>query len=175
MGLLKVLPKWFAKGMYLCGAGSIAFTLMGSLVFVMLSTNNYPGGVALEGLKLHLESCMETEQIHAQKWEDIHVHIDVAAAMTGVSLFGQRHASYRYLNEEVGAYGSPFRIDKSGYEEENTIKGTYEAHTHLLTERQSVEGYHTIDAIPGYPRLDVRNFRIATQDAIYILERDGWQ
>ncbi|EED92355.1 dolichyl-phosphate-mannose-glycolipid alpha-mannosyltransferase, partial [Thalassiosira pseudonana CCMP1335] len=80
--------QWVCKGMYLCGVGCIALSMLGSLIFLRLSTDNYPGGVALEQLEQH--------GIH---WENVHVHVDVAAAMTGVSLFGQRQI--------------PFRIDKS--------------------------------------------------------------
>ena len=45
--------------------------------------------------------------------------------------------------------------------------------THILTDHQ-LHGYHVINAIRGHPRPDLRNFRIDTQDAIYILEMDGW-
>jgi len=181
---------WVATGMYLCGIGAIACTMMGNLLFIRLSKENYPGGVALERLRLHLDTSIplqpssslgisrnvqENKQRQSPKWENVHVHIDVATAMTGVSLFGQRYASRRYLNGEREVLEGPFSIEKSGYEEENSRKGTSTIYTHLLTEQQLVDGYHVIDAIPGYPRLDMRNFRIVTQDAIFILERDGWQ
>ena len=158
------------RGIYLCGLGSIACTLLGSMIFMNISKENYPGGVALERLRHHLE------QECSEKWNTIHVHVDVASAMTGVSLFGQRYISYRHLNREEDVYEGPFRIDKSGYEEENSNKGSTEiaSFTHLVTEQRSVEGYHVIDTIQGHPRLDIRNFRIETQDAIYIQERDEY-
>jgi len=155
---------------YLCGLGSIACTLMGSMIFMNISKENYPSGVALERLRHHLE------QETSEKWNTIHVHVDVASAMTGVSLFGQRHISYRYLNREEDVYEGPFRIGKSGYEEENSNTGSTEMtlFTHLVTEQGLVEGYHVIDTVQGHPRLDIRNFRIETQDAIYIQERNGY-
>ena len=158
------------RGIYLCGLGSIACTLTGSMIFMKLSKENYPGGVALERLRHHLE------QETSEKWNTIHVHVDVASAMTGVSLFGQRYISYRYLNKEENVYEGPFHISKSGYEEENSNTGSTEMtlFTHLVTEQGSVEGYHMIDTIQGHPRLDIRNFRIETQDAIYIQEKDGY-
>jgi hypothetical protein len=63
-----------------------------SLLFLSLSIENYPGGVALERLENHFETTMEinTQQQRAPKWEDDRIRIDVAAAMTGVSLFGQK-------------------------------------------------------------------------------------
>jgi alpha-1,6-mannosyltransferase len=158
--------QWVCKGMYLCGVGCIVLSMLGSLIFLRLSTDNYPGGVALERLRRHLNlaipssTSVELEQ-HGIHWENVHVHVDVAAAMTGVSLFGQRQI--------------PFRIDKSGYEEQNQVKGDESStFTHLLTETQTVNGYHVVDVIKGHPRLDAKNLRIATQDAIYVLERDDW-
>mmetsp|Transcript_8559 Transcript_8559/g.18517 ORF Transcript_8559/g.18517 Transcript_8559/m.18517 type:complete len:289 (-) Transcript_8559:25-891(-) len=177
-GLENTKPHWVAKGMYLCGLGAIACTMLGNLVFVRLSKENYPGGVALERLKVHLETSiplqpLEDRKRQSPKWEDVLVHIDVAAAMTGVSLFGQRHASHRRLHKNGDAFEGTFGIEKSGYEKENSIRGSM-VYTHLLTEEQSKDGYHVIDAIPGYPRLDMRNFQIATRDAIFIMEKDGW-
>ena len=163
-----------ARGMYLCGAGALIVTLLGSMIFVRLSRENYPGGVALDHLKHYLETSLPPDE-QSTKWQDVHVHIDVAAAMTGVSLFGQRYVSYRYLdeNEQVP---EAFRIDKSGYEEENSLRGAPSmVFTHLLTESQQVSGYHVVETIQGHPRIDIRNFRIETQDAIYIMERDGWR
>ena len=167
--------------MYVCGIGAVTCSLLGSMIFVRLSRENYPGGVALERLRRHLDSQITInpsslqslgKQRQSSRWEDVHVHIDVAAAMTGVSLFGQRHASHRYLDVEQAVYECPFRIEKSGYEEENSAKGTSLVFTHLLTEQQRVKGYHVIDSIPGHPRLDLRNYRVETRDAIHILERD---
>ena len=165
---------WLNKGMWLCGIGAIALTMIGSVIFLRLSMENYPGGEALNRLRRHLDASVVSsanKQQRSPKWEDVHVHVDVAAAMTGVSLFGQRYAAQRYLDE------SPFRIEKSGYEEENQVSGIYEftnRFTHLLTEEQFVDGYHMIDVVQGYPRLDFRNFGIATRNATYLLEKDGW-
>ena len=158
-------PLLISRGMYLCGMGAIAGTMLGNMIFVRISKENYPGGVALERLRNHLETSIPSQ---SSKWGTVHVHIDVASAMTGVSLFGQRYVSHRHSEKEA------FRIDKSGYEEENSTKGSSVIYTHLLTEQQVVKGYHTVDSIPGHPRLDVRNYRIETHDAIYILEKDGW-
>ena len=68
----------------------------------------------------------------------------------------------------------PFRIEKSGYENGNSFWDSSVVFTHLLTEHQHVEGYHVIDTILGHPRLDLRNVRIDTKEAIYIMERDSW-
>jgi len=170
---------WTGFFMWLCGIGTILTTMIGSQLFIRLSMENYPGGEALNRLRRHLDSSIPSSRttIHSinlqntPKWEDVRVHVDVAAAMTGVSLFGQRHASRRY------DYESPFPIEKSGYEDENQLEGNSKRtkkFTHLLSEEQNVDGYHLVDVVKGYPRFDFKNFRIDTRNATYILESDDW-
>lgn len=188
-------PSLIARGMYLCGIGAIACTMLGSMMFVMLSAKNYPGGDALALLRQHLEASLPSPstQSHGlpssslgisrniaenkrriRTWENVYVHIDVAAAMTGVSLYGQRHASHRSLDGDNEVPEGPFRIDKSGFEELNSIMNTDTAYTHLVTEQESVRGYHIVGTIQGHPRLDLRRLRIATEDALFVLQQDGW-
>ena len=155
--------SFVANGLYVCGLMTVVVTMIGSLLFLRLSMDNYPGGVALERLKDHFGTTTETKtQQRASKWEDVHVHIDVAAAMTGISLFGQRSVTHHY----------PIQMSKSGYEAENNANDPSRSYTHLLSEEQSVNGYHVVDTIEGFPSLDKRNRRVDTQPAIYILERD---
>ncbi len=187
------IPLLVARGMYLCGVATIACTLLGSLVFIRMSKENYPGGAALSRLKQYLDaripmpssmpqlqtslgmshSLTANNELQFTKWEDVSVHVDVAAAMTGVSLFGQRHASHRWV-DRGGMKEGPFHIEKSGYEDENNVRDSSLIFTHLLTEHQQVEGYHNIDTILGHPQCDFNNFRIDVKEAIFILERDGW-
>ena len=173
---LQARSSWDVKLMFICGMGSIFLTSLASLVFLRMSIENYPGGDALMRLRSHLLDTIPIQKDSKSDWNDVRVHVDVAAAMTGVSLFGQRHASIRQVGEG-DTYEGPFKIDKSGYEEVNNLKD--EAHlnsfTHLLTERTPVDGYHLIDVAKGYPRLDIRNYRVATQNAIFVYERDGWR
>ena len=156
--------NFISKGVYVCGLMTVVITMIGSLLFLRLSMENYPGGTALEHLKNHFEATSEISGHHARKWQDVHVHIDVAAAMTGVSLFGQRSVTDLY----------PIQISKSGYEAENVSKDPSRSYTHLLSEEQSVRGYHIVDTIEGFPRLDKRNLRIVTNPAIHIFEKNGW-
>ncbi len=155
---------FISKGFHVGGLIAVLVTMVGSLLFLRLSLENYPGGAALEHLKNHFSVAAETSTQQAPNWEDVHVHIDVAAAMTGVSLFGQRSITTLY----------PIQMSKSGYEAENDANDPSRSYTHLLSEEQSVRGYHIVDTIEGFPSLDKRNLRIVTNPAIHILERDGW-
>lgn len=126
----------------------LLLTLMASLTFAHISKHNYPGGHAMRSLKDHLS--MNKGQIYK-------VHIDVASAMTGVSLFEQR------------AFPSVI-FDKAGYEKQAFSRGK-DQYTHLLSEDAEVAGFQILSTSPGRPRLDLRRRQIVTEDAIYILGR----
>ncbi|ETW10429.1 hypothetical protein, variant [Aphanomyces invadans] len=82
--------------------GSIVLTLAGSVVFTLASHANYPGGVAFQ----RLHELTSTVQ-HIPKT----VHIDVAAAMTGVSRFGEQSSTWTYVKTEgfnTTAHFAPF-------------------------------------------------------------------
>ena len=175
------LTRYITGLMYFGGAGALAATLIGSLLFTRLSSFNYPGGEALVRLRWHLEQSIPIQQSASEEMnkmarEGVHLHVDVAAAMTGVSLFSQKYASNLILRDEKGEPSSvPFRVDKSGYEEANSSSGKLTEFTHLLTEQRQVGGFSMVEAIKGHPRLDIRARRIATEEAIYIHERNGWK
>ena len=139
----------------LCGIGCVIVSLVGSSVFLVVSRWNYPGGHALNILQNYVE---ESQSIDSHK---VSVHIDVASAMSGVSLFGQRAAG--------------FTSAKSGYEKENELgsSSSLRTHTHLLSEKDHIKGFRTVGVAQGYPRIDPRQLRVVTDDAIYVLERDN--
>jgi alpha-1,6-mannosyltransferase len=147
-----------AKLAFLGGVGALLVTLLGSMVFLQVSRHNYPGGQALELITKHLEENADGSAAAVRVW------IDVASAMSGVSLFGQRDALYR-TGVQIW--------DKAGYEDENTVH-SLEGYTHLLSEDKGVQGFHVVDVAQGHPRLDLPGASIVTEDAIYVLERDGW-
>jgi len=103
--------KWQAL-LSLAAAGHLLANLVISCFLLTVSHANYPGGVALA--KLH-----QLEPADA----NVTVHIDVAAAQTGVSRFGQFNQHWRY--------------DKT----ENLRAGSRELRmfTHLIVEAKSVQ------------------------------------
>eukprot|EP00527_Entomoneis_sp_CCMP2396_P006986 CAMPEP_0198155850 /NCGR_PEP_ID=MMETSP1443-20131203/69350_1 /TAXON_ID=186043 /ORGANISM="Entomoneis sp., Strain CCMP2396" /LENGTH=178 /DNA_ID=CAMNT_0043822615 /DNA_START=1016 /DNA_END=1549 /DNA_ORIENTATION=+ len=144
--------------------GALFVTFVSSLCFVAVSHSNYPGGDALYALSQHVHQLVTENP--ALKTRPIKVYIDVASAMSGVSLFGQRAAS-----NEGGASSS---FHKSGYEEENAILApSWSSFTYLLTEEKELgnDEFREVKAIQGNPWLDLRRVRIGTRESIYIRER----
>eukprot|EP00978_Attheya_sp_CCMP212_P006671 scaffold15486_cov53-Attheya_sp.AAC.6 len=139
------IRSWWALCVWVGGMMALLVTAMGSLLFLAVSTQNYPG-----------------------------------AAMSGVSLFGQREASFSSVSSTTTTATTTWTFTKSGYEAEHQDQGplssdnSTSSFTHLLTEESHVDGFRTIGIAPGQPRIDFRNRRISTRDTIYILERTDY-
>jgi alpha-1,6-mannosyltransferase len=160
--------SWVARLAFACGVLCILLTLAASLAFVAVSRWNYPGGDALLRLSDYMQDYSPSDT--SETTSSVHVHIDVASAMSGVSLFGQRAA-------HTSTPGVSWMFDKGGYENEHALgSDDYSKFTHLLSETRDVSpDFQVVDTIQGTPRLDIRRARVVTQDTIYILERSGWQ
>nr|CAG4642455.1 EOG090X04MD [Evadne anonyx] len=104
--------KWRAL-LALGAAGHLLANLVMSCFLLTVSHANYPGGVALA--KLH-----QLEPAEA----NVTVHIDVAAAQTGVSRFGQFHQHWRHF--------PPFNSFQNRLE-------ILRMFTHLIVEAKSVQ------------------------------------
>ena len=181
-----VMARVAFVGLVLCLVG----TLVGTLLFVHVSRHNYPGGDALELLIQHVENQVETIRnsnltvVHdnptlaamsAQPLLQAQVYIDVAAAMSGVSLFGQRAAQQRTAGMVQ------WNFVKEGYEAENALSShssKWSNFTHLVTEDSNL--VKNKDA-PEF-RLVATSQRLVGPglfsrqwiDAMYVFERDGW-
>ena len=200
------LQSWIiARFAYCCGLLSLLVTLIGSIIFVAVSMKNYPGGYALTKLVEHVVSLQhqqEQQQMATTTSQPVVVHVDVASAMSGVSLFGQRTATWCTTSSHSS--NIEWIFDKAGYEEENRLLDEKEKErslnrdgssddedivasgaaalssrfSHILTEDPTKlamsNHYHILHVIQGLPRLDIRHGRIMTEDAIYILERNDW-
>ncbi|EQC35537.1 hypothetical protein SDRG_06828 [Saprolegnia diclina VS20] len=127
----------------LCVALCLVITALCSVVFTLASHANYPGGVAFA--KLHA-----LQQMRATK--PMHVHIDVAAAMTGVSRFGEQYSAWTYHKTEgITDFG---------------------AFDYLVTETPSREGFSTLAVVETFDRIDVRRLQLVHRPYIYVLARD---
>lgn len=143
---------------YFGGICAILLSFVASMVFVQVSKLNYPGGQALRLLSRQLSnSSLETRK-------HISIFIDVASAMTGVSLFGQR-----YLLDNI-----PDRtqciIHKAGYEMDNTIDDELDnlKFDFILSEKRNMEGFEIIHTVNGHPWIDWRNVAIGSKTAIFV-------
>ena len=150
----------------------LSFTMSG--VFVAVSRLNYPGGSALHTLKERIYQTSLFDNSIEQQSPQVHVHIDVASAMTGVSLFGQRSAQ---LSNPKGSW----IFAKDGYEMINSKPDNvnWSIYTHLLSESADIAHsdesiFAVVGVAQGNPRIDIRRGTVATNDAIYILERKNW-
>ena len=182
-----------------CGILCILLTFVGSSVFVSVSKQNYPGGVALQQLtdhivkaannvrKHHLQQAEEGQSGQEEMLMKVNVHIDNAAAMSGVSLFGQRAAQEATAaasssSSSPGGVKVEWTFSKDGYEQEHSIATTkhhlddYEQFTHLLSEDRNISpSFVVVRTIEGNPRISISEMKIVTQPTIYVLERrNGW-
>jgi uncharacterized membrane protein YhaH (DUF805 family) len=160
---------------YMAAIVAIILSFMASVVFVAISRWNYPGGIALQIVKGRVNDAAKLGIVVERPVPQVHVHIDVASAMTGVNLFGQRSA-------QLSNPAIDWTFDKDGYEIENSIDNEavdWGVFTHLLTESvdlaQNNGGkFEVVGVARGNPRLDIRRGAIVTSDAIYVLERKDW-
>ena len=161
-----------------CGLLCLILTLCGSLAFVAVSKSNYSGGDALRELSLHVQnvassSSSNDDDVSKNNLSPIYVHVDVAAAMSGVSLFGQRAAAQTVTSPSI-----EWKFSKDGYEEGMSVgqDDGYEQFTHLLSEDPNISPsiFNVIHTQQGKPRLSLRERKIVTEETIFILERRNW-
>lgn len=140
------------------GICTVILSLVGSFFFVTVSSKNYPGGHAFNALMQSIDKLpheAKTDEISSS----LDVYVDVASAMTGVSLFGQKALT------QICPRCS---INKEGYESSNReFKHTFD---YIVAEESDIDGYEVIQAIPGNPKLNFKRLRIDTKDAIFILK-----
>ncbi|CAI5722013.1 unnamed protein product [Hyaloperonospora brassicae] len=92
VGLAKLYRKKSKVRFAFAGAiGCLFLSCVGTLFFLMAATSNYPGGEAF----MHLHQAFKSERgMHRS------VHVDVPAAMTGVSRFGEEFSAWGYSKDE---------------------------------------------------------------------------
>lgn len=152
--------KWrsfVSLGIKLITVGGLLSNCLVTGLLLLISHNNYPGGVALQRLHKLLDN--DTEPCH--------VHISVAAAQTGISRFGEVNPLWRYSKTEGLMEGSPEML----------------VFSHLLTEPpcSKMERSHLLlDKVEGFDRMafDLKRFPFVfpvMSTKICILERRNWR
>jgi hypothetical protein len=156
---------------YVMAIGALVLSFMASCTFVAISRWNYPGGDALRMLSERLRHAGTIVTPSAK----VKVHIDVASAMTGVNLFGQRAA-------QLSNPSFNWTFVKAGYEQTNAVTSDvdWSVYSHLLTESDELAQadeslFYVVGVAQGNPRLDLRRVKIVTSDAIFVLERNDWK
>lgn len=144
-----------------------------SILFTKASFDNYPGGRALFSLlRKHLPqepigSCAN----HSQTHQSIKVHIDVAAAMTGVSRFSQEPFATPSIAQLRGADKAMIIYSKT----EGLT--SFEEFDWLLTEDPQHYGKHEFfeikDSFPGFSHISLskHGIKFILKPNIYILKR----
>lgn len=156
---------------FVCGILAMLGTLFGNGLYVMVSEGNYPGGEVLEQAIRRAETHTSSGTSGSASKLEARVYIDVAAAQTGVSLFGQRAARQR-------TPWIDWTFEKAGYEPENQVAGTanWSKYTHLLTENRELAAGHdefmAAFVAKGKPRWYLSQTEVG--DSMYLLERTGW-
>ncbi|KAL7579930.1 hypothetical protein ACA910_004930 [Epithemia clementina (nom. ined.)] len=175
-------PSMLARLSLVACIMALLLTWLASLCFVAVSRSNYPGGDALLELPNHVipKPYVAFSSHHVDEKEfkaTATVYIGVAAAMSGVSLFGQRAATLAGQKN-----GVVIVFEKAGYEEDNAIplndllisssSAAFARFTHLLTEDETIGGdnFRTVLAVQGHPWLNWRRARIQTSNALYFRE-----
>ncbi|KAF9203293.1 dolichyl-P-Man:Man(7)GlcNAc(2)-PP-dolichol alpha-1,6-mannosyltransferase [Haplosporangium sp. Z 27] len=113
--------------------GALGLNFLSSVAQSLISSQNYPGGVALQ--RLH--------ELELHHFNAAHVHIDGAAAETGCSRFG-----------EIGTLVTPNHWTYSK-DESHTTHQDYLHYTHLLTSQPEFHkhDFEIIEQIDGYAGL----------------------
>ena len=149
-------PSAFYRLLYFfCFCGILASAMI-SRTFALLSYRNYPGGDAMNRL---------VDYVRRQKPTGlVRVYIDVASAMSGVSLYSQQYA-------QESTPGVQWEFFKEGYETQNQID-SYDDFDFFLSEKSDVlPGYDVIQVAQGNPRLEWREWHISTENAVYVLQK----
>eukprot|EP00002_Diphylleia_rotans_P020171 TRINITY_DN3912_c0_g1_i2.p1 TRINITY_DN3912_c0_g1~~TRINITY_DN3912_c0_g1_i2.p1 ORF type:complete len:485 (+),score=95.69 TRINITY_DN3912_c0_g1_i2:718-2172(+) len=137
------------KKLYLACAAVVLSGIV-SFAFIIASSHNYPGGRAMQ--TLHVK---EGPKILSDEGPLVmpYVHIDSAAAMTGISRFLEQPAPWSYSKDE--------KTDQ------------FDRFTHLITERSSVDGFEVIHTIDGLDSSKLWELKTPLSPKIYVHRRSN--
>lgn len=170
----RMTPVVISRCVYALAVLLLMLSALVSISFGAISAWNYPGGDALRMLSQRVQQ--EVLMNSPSKNESlliVSVYIDVASAMSGVNLFGQR-AAQESTKERV-----QWSFEKAGYEKEHVLTSDtvdWTQFSHLLCEESELylDAFDVVAVAQGNPHIDIKRGRVATSDAIYVMERRGW-
>jgi len=180
--LLSILSTLLLLGGTMC----ILVTFLCSCVFGIISHYNYPGGVALSLLEPLVTAAVAEDITSPRHHQNIHVCLDVASSMTGITLFYQEKLKQSAMQNRIGTNSNnkkEIEFIKEGYERENQLllrrmenkkwsspESSSISCDFLLSEDSTVPGFEVIATAPGDPTLDFYHRRIVTQNKIFVLK-----
>ena len=176
-------PTRVARVALVCLVLCLVGSLVGTLAFSVVSQHNYPGGEALELLGQRVQQQVATLVTSVNENSNnpppstllqARVFIDVAAAMTGVSLFGQR-AIEQHTDGMV-----QWTFVKEGYEPENRAQinhsnNLWSQFTHVVTARENRRDdpeFRIVASTDNLVRPSFVSRRVS--DSIFVFEREDW-
>ncbi|XP_071490266.1 dol-P-Man:Man(7)GlcNAc(2)-PP-Dol alpha-1,6-mannosyltransferase-like [Diadema antillarum] len=156
----------FIKLMALGVLGHFAVNVVATALMLGVSHHNYPGGDIMH--QMH-------QSIPANS--DIHVHIDVATAQTGVSRFTQVNQNWRYNKtedlKEGGAEMMHFSHLCIGAPNEDSPELSWYRRTHNVL--AFAKGYAGMQRPTNLRMLLTSPPKLIVEPRIYLLERNGWR
>jgi hypothetical protein len=119
--------------------------------------------------------------------QSIHVCLDVASSMTGITLFYQEKLKQSAMQSRLGTNSNnnkEIEFIKEGYEQENQLllrriennnkwsspESSSISCDFLLSEDSTIPGFEVIAAAPGDPTLDFYHRQIVTQNKIFVMK-----
>ena len=142
------------------------------LTFVTISKSNYPGGdLFLQLISYHQDQSSSyhhhLESVKTANINKVNICIDVASAMSGVTLFMQEEIRFRFRDKNLS-----WNFNKAGFEEENQFdESSFKNCSYVLSEEKFMRNFKVIKSAKGHPKMEWKRMKIETLDAIFLHER----
>nr|XP_054749982.1 dol-P-Man:Man(7)GlcNAc(2)-PP-Dol alpha-1,6-mannosyltransferase-like [Lytechinus pictus] len=156
----------FMKILALGVLGHFAVNIIATALMLGVSHYNYPGGDVMH----------QIHQLVPPNADNVHIHIDVMTAQTGVSRFTEVNSKWRYDKTEDLLPGGPEMMQYShlciGASSEDSQELAWYKQTHrVLT---FAKGYAGIQGPRSLKELVTTLPKLILEPQIFVLERRGW-
>lgn len=144
------------------------------LLFLSAAQVNYPGGVAFAALHANAHKFTTTTETERHTKSELRVHVDAAAAMTGVSRFGEFRsvdASVSRASESDDADNS--RSDREGSVGSDVGDARVRGDTSLVGDKETTHAHSKTSLRWFYSKTEgLRRFDFANHEFDYLLSRE---